>query len=67
MGFIIEKGSGSFYGYLCPEKTSHFVLIGIVVESSTWQMEVAFGTDSFFGGRQSMSADDTEPWGNQIE
>lgn len=67
VGLVIEEGRGTFNRNLCPKQTGHLILISVVMESSAWQMEIAFGTDNFFSDRQSMSADDTEPWGNQIE
>jgi hypothetical protein len=49
MRLIVEESGGSLDGYLCPEESGHLVLIGIVVEASARQVEVAFGTDDFFG------------------
>ena len=67
MGLIVEIGRSPFDGYQIPEELGHLVLVGIVVEIGSGQMEVTFGTDDFFCNRQPMATDHTESWGYQVE
>ena len=67
MGLIIDERSSSFDRCQMPKELSHRIVLGRKLKSRTWQMELADGTKTALGGRQSTSTDHTETGGNEIE
>ena len=67
MRLVIKESRSTFNGNLAPEQLSHLVVIGSLAEIRPRQVEIATGTNGLFCNSQPITADDTEPWGDQIE
>jgi hypothetical protein len=45
MSFEVEEGCGSFDGYPAPEHLSHDILLRVMLETGTRQVQIAFPTE----------------------
>lgn len=67
VGLIVEQCAGFLNGYESPEQACEFVVLGILIEMCSWQMEVTYSAEFLFTNGKTAAADLTRTGNNGIK